>query len=102
MARTPEPAPFDFLINGPWHKDAACKGMETDWFFPEWAPADKQEEYESKAKAICKQCPVGLDCLEEELLWPNPWDVGGIRRGLTLAERRKIRKERKNGPKAQS
>ena len=44
-----------------WMDDAACKGMDTNIFFPE------RGESCEEAKAICRRCPVNDDCREYAL-----------------------------------
>lgn len=83
----------------PWHEAAACNGMDLDVFFP---PRHRtggnmrvsSAEHEAKvheAKSVCAVCPVAAQCLEEALSYPMREDAG-IRGGLTVAERNKLRK----------
>lgn len=43
-----------------WIKDAACRGMDTNIFFPE----KNGGQQSIIAKSICKECKVRADCYE--------------------------------------
>ena len=52
-----------------WFKDAACRGLDTNLFFPE-----KGEP--AQAKQVCETCPVTIECLalgidERQGIWGN-------------------------------
>ena len=66
-----------------WREDAACRGIDTDVFFP--ATDEEAEE----AKAICASCPVREECLEFALQTRQEDGVWG---GLTETERRRLRR----------
>jgi WhiB family redox-sensing transcriptional regulator len=66
-----------------WREDAACRGVDTDVFFP--ATDEEAEE----AKAICASCPVRKECLEFALQTRQEDGVWG---GLTETERRRLRR----------
>ncbi len=66
-----------------WREDAACRGVDTDVFFP--ATDEEAEE----AKAICASCPVREECLEFALQTRQEDGVWG---GLTETERRRLRR----------
>jgi len=73
----------------PWMREASCRDMPTDWWFPErchnW----------SKAKAICNECPVKQDCLDYSLTLPVCVGIWG---GLTGRERRQYKSLKGDGP----
>ena len=69
----------------PWLTRAACRGLEGINFFPE------RGEDPRPAKAVCAQCPVRTECLNEFMDEPV-----GIFGGLSGRERRKIKRERRN------
>lgn len=54
---------YEALINlrevtpQPWATDAACKGMNPEWFFPE-----RGQESPNTAR-VCRGCPVRMECL---------------------------------------
>ena len=66
-----------------WRDDAACRGLDTDVFFP---VTDEEAE---EAKAICETCPVREECLEFALATRQEDGVWG---GLTETERRRLRR----------
>lgn len=69
-----------------WQIDAACRGMDTDLFFPDRNDHDAA----TQAKAVCAVCPVSDECLTEALQVPG-YDMCGIFGGTTDRERRAIR-----------
>jgi WhiB family redox-sensing transcriptional regulator len=48
----------DVNDEGDWREHAACKGLPTDWWFPE------RGDTAAAAKAICAACPVREPCLQ--------------------------------------
>jgi hypothetical protein len=63
---------------GVWRERAACRGnWELDWIDP--SPAD-----EAVCRAICRRCPVRVECGEDALLSGEPWGLWG---GLDPHER---------------
>jgi WhiB family transcriptional regulator, redox-sensing transcriptional regulator len=70
-----------------WRARAACRGPETALFFPP-ANAERREDRdrrESRAKAICRECPVRRECLDHAL---QVGESHGIWGGLNETERR--------------
>jgi len=60
------------LINRPaWHRQAACRGMGTDAFFPERGGSG------ADAKAICVGCTVREDCLSAASADPGTLGIWG-------------------------
>jgi WhiB family redox-sensing transcriptional regulator len=70
-----------------WRDEAACRGFETEIFFP------ITDEDAGPAKAICATCPVREACLEFALVTRQEDGIWG---GLTEAERRRIRRRRRD------
>jgi WhiB family transcriptional regulator, redox-sensing transcriptional regulator len=70
---------------GTWSDQAACRGTDTDIFFP--ANADEEAE----ALSICATCPVRAQCLEYAV---RNKEIYGIWGGTTPDQRRRIRRER--------
>lgn len=76
-----------------WRDEAACRGTETETFFPETYGAGHVAE----ALRICRHCPVKTPCLRIALdLAPdrishNDGD-SGVFGGTTPRQRRRIRK----------
>lgn len=66
-----------------WREDAACRGVDTDVFFP------VTEEEAGPAKTVCASCPVREECLEFALQTRQEDGVWG---GLTETERRRLRR----------
>ncbi|WP_231916055.1 WhiB family transcriptional regulator [Microbacterium karelineae] len=63
-----------------WTERAACSGMDTELFFPTSELHDA-----GLAKAVCEECPVRQDCLEQAL---RNRETDGVFGGQTAAERR--------------
>ena len=74
-----------------WRDDAACRGLDTNVFFP------ATDEEAAEAKAICATCPVREECLEFALLTRQDDGVWG---GLTETERRRLRRRRREAARA--
>jgi WhiB family transcriptional regulator, redox-sensing transcriptional regulator len=74
-----------------WAHDAACVGHDPELFFPigSGPPAAAQA---SRAKAICRTCPVRDECLEWSLA---TYQDAGVWGGLDEEERRVIRRARR-------
>lgn len=68
-----------------WMSKAKCSGT-TDSLFVEGAA-------QRKARALCSDCPVKLECLAEALDNRIEWGVWG---GLTERERRQLLRSRDN------
>jgi WhiB family redox-sensing transcriptional regulator len=65
-----------------WREAAACRGSNPATFFPERGDTAGVE----RAKAVCAECPVQLECLEENL-----FEDDGIFGGLSGRQRRQMR-----------
>lgn len=70
-------------LNGDWHLDAACRGMDA-WphYPPDGARGHKLWRLEEQAKQICADCPVIAQCREA-----GRTERYGIWGGLTAEER---------------
>lgn len=78
----------DFVFSGDdpsqvWRKEAKCGGMDPNIFFP-YRGGDS-----SQARAICRQCPVGNECLEESL---RLGEKNGVWGGKSGHERKRLKK----------
>ncbi|MFT3852252.1 MAG: WhiB family transcriptional regulator [Ilumatobacteraceae bacterium] len=73
---------------GGWARLASCRSLDPELFFPETA------NDEDAAKAVCATCPVRSVCLEHALTASEPYGIWG---GLTLRERRLLRRSRAGG-----
>lgn len=59
-----------------WYDQAACAGKGPDAFFPDGRRYDEQS---TAAIAVCRTCPVRLDCLQHALNEGEDYGVwGGI------------------------
>ena len=74
-----------------WVAAGRCIGVEPELFFPVGTTGPAVEQTE-RAKAICRDCPVILDCLEWSLATAQDAGVWG---GLSEEERREIRRARR-------
>ena len=89
--RRPLMMPFPTL--GRWVVQAACRGADTNLFFPERGDVDAVRA----AKAICASCPVLESCRRHALATPRERGIWG---GLTDSERAKVRQQARNGTAA--
>lgn len=98
-------------MNPDWHKDAACRGLAVNLFFPE--PGDHHTvrtamfycnggpyDVENKngkvvGRDFMPACPVREDCLEFALRFPSDQDSHGIFGGQSPNQRNRIRIERR-------
>jgi WhiB family redox-sensing transcriptional regulator len=71
-----------------WEEHAACRGEDTNLFFPDGHRGEFVVEIE-KAKAICRACPVRENCLIEALNSPEKYGIWG---GLDENERGLLRR----------
>ena len=70
-----------------WQAKAACRGPQAAVFFPpaQFERKDEKLERESRAKEICKSCPVRPECLQYALEIKEPHGIWG---GLNEVERK--------------
>lgn len=69
----------------PWMRDAACRGMDPELFFPEkGASWDVQE-----ARGVCAGCPVRTECLTYAM---DHTERHGVWGGTSERERRRLRR----------
>ena len=71
-----------------WSLFAACRGADTDLFFPVGSTGDAVVDIDA-AVAICQVCPVRLPCLEFALATNQEFGIWG---GATEDERRTLRR----------
>lgn len=74
-----------------WRDRAACRGTDTELFFPSVNGAAAQRAHR-QAKAVCATCPVLAQCLSWALTSGIDFGVWG---GLTADERRALRRHLK-------
>lgn len=70
-----------------WQVKAACRGPQSEVFFPPAQFERKADrlEREGRAKQICAECAVRRECLEYSLEISEPHGIWG---GLNESERR--------------
>lgn len=73
-----------------WAEDAACRGLPLEMFFLDCTDR-RSERKVREARAVCRSCPVRLDCAQHALSRPERFGVWG---GLTPGERHRIRRSR--------
>jgi WhiB family redox-sensing transcriptional regulator len=69
-----------------WHKDAACRGMGAELFFP------PRGQSPAAAKSICASCPVQRECLDFALTY---YEGHGIWGGMSERGRRSLYQRRR-------
>ena len=69
-----------------WWERGRCRGVDPDLFFP------RRGDDTTQAVAVCKACPVQVECLEYAI---DNDERHGIWGGTTGNDRRKIRRPRK-------
>lgn len=74
-----------------WVDQAVCASTDGDVFFPGGGSVPK-------ARMICAQCPVRMECLEWALSQPD--HMPGVWGGLSERERKRIRVARGKGAAA--
>ena len=70
---------------GPWFDQAKCKGLDTDWFFPEVGGRGVPE-----AARFCAGCPVRIDCLDYALTNRIEHGIWG---GFSARDRKTLRRK---------
>ena len=70
-----------------WQRRASCRGPEAALFFAPTTPEPRpdREAREARAKAICAECPVQVECLDYALRIRESHGIWG---GLNETERR--------------
>jgi WhiB family redox-sensing transcriptional regulator len=76
-------------VDRSWQPIALCRGSHSHLFFPpnNAERKEERERRETRAKSICKVCPVNAECLEYALTIREPYGIWG---GLTETERRSL------------
>lgn len=74
-------------ILGDWRDDAICIGRKDIDFFPERSHVEA-----AKAKAVCRECPVKEECLDEAIYNKEKFGVWGA---MDTQERRKEARRRR-------
>lgn len=72
-----------------WRTEATCRDTDPELFFPVGTTGQALLQI-AKAKSVCCQCPVTVDCLEFALETNQDTGIWG---GTSEEERRQIRRE---------
>lgn len=75
-----------------WIEQAACRGVPVDEFFQDGKGGDSAHP---RAVALCAECEVRSECLDDALKLSGAMDLYGYRGGTTPSGRRAIRQERR-------
>ena len=80
-------------IEESWQIKASCRGPQASVFFPpaQFERKDEKLERESRAKAICRTCPVKRECLDYAV---TIREAHGIWGGLNEVERKQLLAQR--------
>ncbi len=71
-----------------WQLRGSCRGADSDLFFhPEGERGPRRVARETRAKAVCAQCPVISNCAAHALATREPYGVWG---GMGEGEREAI------------
>lgn len=72
-----------------WQLRAFCRGPESDLFFAPLQQERREEKElrETRAKELCRRCPVRAQCLDYALDIREPFGIWG---GLNEIERRSL------------
>jgi len=75
-----------------WQYQGLCRTTNPDTFFhPEGERGPSRRHREARAKAICQECPVILQCAEHALSVREPYGIWG---GMTEDDREAVYRER--------
>ncbi|MGH8775356.1 MAG: WhiB family transcriptional regulator [Jiangellaceae bacterium] len=74
---------FAFHPDNRWRALAACRGLDTDLFYPEGRGRALRMR-EEIAKQVCTDCPVARECRQSAAEHPERYGIWG---GLTEGER---------------
>lgn len=73
-------------VLGDWQEFAQCRGRDPEIFYPQRGVPT------ASAKALCRECPVKVECLEHALVNEERFGIWG---GLSERERKKLHRERR-------
>ena len=76
-----------------WLDDAACKGMPTDWWYPQ--RGDNRSPIFKRAKQICAGCTVQRPCLDEVMGTEAARSRHGYWGGMSPNQREELFRQRR-------
>lgn len=76
-----------------WRDRALCLKEDPELFFPTGTTGRAADQIE-RARRICRECPVIMECLQNALRNNNQYGIAG---GLTESERKKNRTDIESG-----
>ena len=76
-----------------WRASAECRGDNASFFFapPHFERKAQKDAREGVARALCRACPVQIECLEYSLAVQEPHGIWG---GMNELERRRLQRKR--------
>ena len=80
------------VVDQHWTERAACRGVDTEIFFPEALyPTNRvlANMHAKQAREICARCPVRIECLDEAMRRNERHGIWG---GLLRHERERLKK----------
>ncbi|HEX2296088.1 MAG TPA: WhiB family transcriptional regulator [Actinomycetota bacterium] len=81
-----------------WQEEAACRPYDNLTFFGEEGESELEKQArESRAKAVCRTCPVAEPCLEFAMETNQKYGIWG---GLTDKERASLKRRRARARRA--
>ena len=81
-----------------WQEDAACRAYENVVFFGDEGESELEKQArESRAKVVCRSCPVQEPCLEFAMETNQKYGIWG---GLTDKERASLKRRRARARRA--
>lgn len=86
----PQQLPGPVVDRWDWQRHGLCRGVDSSVFFhPDGERGRKRLERERRAKALCRDCPVLMQCREHALTVGEPYGIWG---GLSETERLSLMK----------
>jgi WhiB family redox-sensing transcriptional regulator len=80
-----------------WRNDATCRDTDPELFFPVGTTGQALLQI-AKAKSVCCECPVNIECLDFALETNQDTGIWG---GFSEEERRQIRRDAAKRARAQ-
>ena len=81
-----------------WQEDAACRTYDNVTFFGDEGESELEKQArESRAKVVCRSCPVQEPCLEFAMETNQKYGIWG---GLTDKERASLKRRRARARRA--